>query len=170
MGVDVARELLKALGLDLDREGTRDTPRRFFGALSELTRGLREPPPEVVFFPTRYSGAVEVRGVKAVGVCEHHMLPIIMRISVSYIPGDAGAPGLSKVIRLIKWAAARPLMQEEFTEWLADLLLERLKAKAVKVEVVGWHTCAALRGVKDESHRMVTRASRNWPGEPPAPR
>ncbi|MEL9990248.1 MAG: GTP cyclohydrolase I [Thermoproteus sp.] len=156
----LAHALLKELGMDLDAPGTKDTPRRFASALTELTRGLREPPPEIVFFPTRYKGIVEIKGVRAVGLCEHHMLPIIMKISVAYEPGEAGAPGLSKVIRLIKWAAARPIMQEEFTEWLADLLLEKLKARSVEVEVVGWHTCSALRGVKDEHHRMVTRASR----------
>ncbi|MBP1449339.1 MAG: GTP cyclohydrolase I [Thermoproteus sp.] len=163
MREEPAKELLEELGLDLAREGARDTPRRFLSALAELTRGLREPPPEVVFFPTRYRGTVEVKGIRAVGLCEHHMLPIIMRINISYVPGNAGAPGLSKVIRLVKWAAARPLMQEEFTEWLADLLMERLKAEAVAVEVVGWHTCSALRGVKDEGHRMVTRAARGGP-------
>ncbi|MFN7105485.1 MAG: GTP cyclohydrolase I, partial [Pyrobaculum sp.] len=46
--------LLKHLGEDLTRPGLASTPRRFVKAMEELTRGLTEPPPEVVFFPLEY--------------------------------------------------------------------------------------------------------------------
>ncbi|MEM0479622.1 MAG: GTP cyclohydrolase I, partial [Pyrobaculum sp.] len=88
-----------------------------------------------------------------------HLLPILLRVSVAYIPGE-GVPGLSKVIKLVKWAAARPIMQERFTEWLADLLMEKLRARAVYVKVCGVHMCSFIRGVRDEHHNMVTSAKR----------
>jgi len=159
---DAVAALLGHLGEDLRRPGVVNTPKRFVKAMEELTRGLREPPPEVVFFPLEYDaepGPVVIENISAVSICEHHLLPILLRISVAYVPGD-GVPGLSKVIRLVKWAAARPIMQERFTEWLADLLMEKLRAKAVKVKVCGVHMCSFIRGVKDEHHNMVTEAKR----------
>ncbi len=156
------KELLEYLGEDVSRPGVVNTPKRFVKAMEELTRGLREPPPEVVFFPLEYEaevGPVVIENIGAVSVCEHHLLPIILRISVAYVPGD-GIPGLSKVIKLVKWAAARPIMQERFTEWLADLLMEKLRAKAVYVKVCGVHMCSFIRGAKDEHHSMTTEAKR----------
>jgi GTP cyclohydrolase I len=154
--------LLRHLGEDVSRPGVVDTPRRFVKAMEELTRGLREPPPEVVFFPLEYEaevGPVVIENISAVSICEHHLLPILLRVSVAYIPGD-GVPGLSKVIKLVKWAAARPIMQERFTEWLAELLMEKLRAKAVKVKVCGVHMCSFIRGARDEHHNIVTEAKR----------
>jgi len=154
--------LLRHLGEDVSRPGVVDTPRRFVKAMEELTRGLRESPPEVVFFPLEYEaevGPVVIENISAVSICEHHLLPILLRVSVAYVPGD-GVPGLSKVIKLVKWAAARPIMQERFTEWLADLLMEKLRARAVKVKVCGVHMCSFIRGVRDEHHNMVTEAKR----------
>jgi GTP cyclohydrolase I (EC 3.5.4.16) len=158
-GVEV---LLTHLGEDVSRPGVVNTPKRFVKAMEELTRGLREPPPEVVFFPLEYDaevGPVVIENIGAVAVCEHHLLPILLRVSVAYVPGD-GVPGLSKVIKLVKWAAARPVMQERFTEWLADLLMEKLRARAVKVKVCGVHMCSFVRGARDEHHNMVTEAKR----------
>ncbi|MEM0467866.1 MAG: GTP cyclohydrolase I [Pyrobaculum sp.] len=157
----VAR-LLRHLGEDLSRPGVVNTPRRFVKAMEELTRGLREPPPDVVFFPLEYGaevGPVVIENIGAVSICEHHLLPILLRVSVAYIPGE-GVPGLSKVIKLVKWAAARPIMQERFTEWLADLLMEKLRARAVYVKVCGVHMCSFIRGARDEHHNMVTSAKR----------
>ncbi|CCC82093.1 GTP cyclohydrolase I [Thermoproteus tenax] len=151
--------LLSHIGEDLKRPGLERTPRRFVGALEELTRGLREDPPEIVFFPVEKSGPVIVEDIRAVSLCEHHLLPIFLSISVAYLPGSE-APGLSKVIRLVKWAAARLIMQERFTEWLADILLEKLRARAVAVKVCGVHTCSYIRGVKEEHHLMITEARR----------
>ncbi len=156
------RELLRAIGDDPARPGLRETPRRFVGVLMELTRGLREEAPEIVFFPLEYEasvGPVVIENIRAVSICEHHLLPIIFNISVSYVPSGA-VPGLSKVIKLVKWAAARPTMQERLTEWLADLLMEKLHASAVKVKVCGIHMCSMIRSVRDEHHNMVTEASR----------
>lgn len=154
--------LLEHLGEDVTRPGVVETPKRFVKALWELTRGLREPPPEVVFFPMEYDaepGPVVIENISAVSLCEHHLLPIFLSVSVAYVPGD-GVPGLSKVIRLVKWAAARPIMQERFTQWLADLLMEKLRARAVAVRVCGVHMCSFIRGVRDEHHNMVTVAKR----------
>jgi GTP cyclohydrolase I len=102
---------------------------------------------------------VVIENIGAVAICEHHLLPILLRVSVAYVPGDS-VPGLSKVIKLVKWAAARPIMQERFTEWLADLLMEKLRARAVKVKVCGVHMCSFIRGARDEHHNMITEAKR----------
>lgn len=162
MASNCVANIIAELGDDPARPGIRDTPERFLRALRELTYGLREPPPQVVLFPMEYGATpslVVIENIRAVGLCEHHLLPIIMSVSVAYRP-KGPVPGLSKVSRLVKWAAARLLLQERFTEWLADLLMEKLSAEAVKVRVCGVHLCSAIRGVKDEHHYMVTEAVR----------
>jgi GTP cyclohydrolase I len=159
------RDILRFLGENPERPGLRETPRRFVNALLELTRGLREPAPEIKFFPmegVEYVGRVVINDVKFVSVCEHHLLPIIGTVTVIYEPLNNEVPGLSKVARYIKWLAARPILQERFTTRLASELRAVLRARYVYVKVCALHMCAMIRGVKDEDMYMVTEA---WSGE-----
>ena len=155
------REIIRVLGDDPDRPGLRETPRRFINALLELTRGLREPPPTVKFFPmegNEYVGRISVNDIEFVSVCEHHLLPVIGTVTVVYEPLNSEVPGLSKVARYVKWLAARPMLQERFTVRLANELKEALHARYVYVKVCALHMCAMIRGVKDEDMYMVTEA------------
>ncbi|WP_069808046.1 GTP cyclohydrolase I [Vulcanisaeta thermophila] len=159
------REILRLLGEDVNRQGLRETPRRFAKALLELTRGLREPEPEMRFFSlggVKYPGRVLVSNVRFNSLCEHHLLPIIGLATVVYEPLNSEVPGLSKVARYIKWLAARPILQERFTALLANELREKINARYVYVKVCALHMCVFLRGVKDEEMYMVTEA---WSGD-----
>ena len=82
--------MLRHLGEDVSRPGVADTPKRFVKAMEELTRGLREPPPEVVFFPLEYEaevGPVVIENIGAVAICEHHLF---LSCSASPLPTSRG--------------------------------------------------------------------------------
>lgn len=162
---EYVKRIIRSLGDDPERPGLRETPRRFMNALMELTRGLREPPPEMKFFSMeseKYIGRIMVRDVRFTSICEHHLLPVIGTATVVYEPLNSEVPGLSKVARYVKWLAARPTLQERFTKRLADELKEQLNARYVYVKVCALHMCVMVRGVKDESMYMVTEA---WVGD-----
>ncbi|MGC9152840.1 MAG: GTP cyclohydrolase I FolE [Vulcanisaeta sp.] len=159
------RELIRFLGDQPDRPGLKETPRRFVNALLELTRGLREPPPEIKFFPMegeKYVGRISVNDIRFTSICEHHLLPIIGTATIVYEPLNSEVPGLSKVARYVKWLAARPTLQERFTSRLANELRSLLNARYVYVKVCALHMCAMIRGVKDEDMYMVTDS---WSGD-----
>ncbi|GAB6947961.1 GTP cyclohydrolase I [Vulcanisaeta sp. JCM 16161] len=158
---DYIGRIIEFLGDDPNRPGLRETPRRYLNALLELTRGLREPPPRVKFFPmegNEYVGRISINDIKFVSLCEHHLLPVIGTVTVVYEPLNSEVPGLSKVARYVKWLAARPMLQERFTVRLANELKEILHARYVYVKVCALHMCAMIRGVKDEDMYMVTEA------------
>lgn len=153
--------IIELIGDNPGRPGLRETPRRFLNALLELTRGLREPPPAIKFFPmegSKYIGRISINDIKFISLCEHHLLPIVGTVTVVYEPLNGEVPGLSKVARYVKWLAARPILQERFTARLANELKEVLHAKYVYVKVCALHMCAMIRGVKDEDMYMVTEA------------
>ncbi|WP_054844096.1 GTP cyclohydrolase I FolE [Vulcanisaeta souniana] len=158
--------IIEFLGDDPDRPGLRETPRRFISALLELTRGLREPPPQVKFFPpmedSKYVGRITVNDIEFTSLCEHHLLPVMGTVTVTYEPLNSEVPGLSKVARYVKWLAARPMLQERFTARLVNELKEVLHARYVYVKVCALHMCAMIRGVKDEDMYMTTEA---WSGD-----
>ncbi|MGC8543027.1 MAG: GTP cyclohydrolase I FolE [Vulcanisaeta sp.] len=159
------RELIRFLGDQPDRPGLKETPRRFVNALLELTRGLREPPPEIKFFPMegeKYVSRISVNDIRFTSICEHHLLPIIGTATIVYEPLNSEVPGLSKVARYVKWLAARPTLQERFTSRLANELRSLLNARYVYVKVCALHMCAMIRGVKDEDMYMVTDS---WSGD-----
>ena len=162
---EYVRRIIEFLGDDPDRPGLKETPRRFLGALLELTRGLREPPPEVKFFPmesNKYVGRISVNNIEFISLCEHHLLPVVGTVTVVYEPLNSEVPGLSKVARYVKWLASRPMLQERFTGRLANELKEVLHARYVYVKVCALHMCAMIRGVKDEDMYMITEA---WSGD-----
>src|ERR1041385_143325 len=97
--------ILKEIGVDLQAEGTRETPMRAAKALIEMTEGSRMTTEQLTkMFRAECQTAVchdmvIVEGIKEVGLCEHHLLPIIMNITVAYVP-DTKILGLSKVSRI----------------------------------------------------------------------
>ncbi len=155
------REILKLLGENPEREGLLDTPKRVAQSLLELTQSLRSEPPEVKFFtvpPEAASNLIVIRNIEFLSLCEHHLLPIIGYASVVYKPRENKVPGLSKVIRLVQWYARRPILQERFTQELANFLLEKICAKFVYCRIAALHMCVFLRGVKSTSSILVTEA------------
>ncbi len=108
-------------------------------------------------FPARYDEMVISKHNISFGVCPHHLLPVIYRISVAYIP-RAKVLGLSKLSRITQLLARRPVLQEQLTNDLARLLYEKLESEGGACYIEGLHLCMAARGVQAHEARVVTSA------------
>ena len=154
--------MLELLGEDPTREGLQKTPHRVAKALEFLTEGYHQDPKEILnqaLFTTSNDEMVLVRDIEFYSMCEHHMLPIIGRCHVAYIP-DGKVVGLSKIPRIVNVYARRLQIQEQMTEQIADAILETIKPKGVAVVVHARHMCMEMRGVQKINSTTVSSALR----------
>ena len=155
-------KVLELLGEDPKREGLLQTPKRVAKALKFLTEGYDQDPKEILnqaLFSTSNDEMVLVRDIEFYSMCEHHMLPIIGRAHVAYIP-DGKVVGLSKIPRIVNVYARRLQIQEQMTEQIADAILETIKPKGVAVVVHARHMCMEMRGVQKINSTTVSSALR----------
>lgn len=144
------RTLLIGLGENPDREGLRDTPKRVVQALKFLTSGYRQSLDDLLNDAVFYEDTNEmvlVRDIDLFSCCEHHILPIIGRAHVAYIP-NGRVIGLSKIARICEMYARRLQVQERLTQQIADALQGLLKPQGVAVVVEATHMCMVMRGVQ----------------------
>jgi GTP cyclohydrolase I len=120
-------------------------------------------------FQARYDEMVISKHNISFGMCPHHLLPVIYRISVAYLPAER-VLGISKLSRLVQLLARRPVLQEDLTKELAELLHTRLEARGSACYVEGLHLCMASRGVGAHEARVVTSAVRGVFRDLPATR
>jgi GTP cyclohydrolase I len=154
------RDILAAIGEDVEREGLLRTPDRVSRMYGELTAGYHVDPVRLIndaVFDVAYDEMVIVRDIDYYSLCEHHMLPFLGQAHVAYIP-DGKVIGLSKIPRIVEMFARRLQVQERMTQEIAEFLQETLQPKGVAVVCEGVHMCAAMRGVKKANARMVTSA------------
>ena len=151
-----ARALLEALGVDLEDESRRDTPRRMARMYAEL---LTPPPFTATTFPNDggYDELVVATGIPFHSLCEHHFLPFEGIAHVGYLPGDR-IVGLSKLARVVEHFARLPQVQERLTTQIAGWLDAQLAPKGVGVVLEAEHLCMSLRGVQKPGARTVTSA------------
>jgi GTP cyclohydrolase IA len=151
-----AGQFLRALGVGLDRESTRDTPRRMAEAYAEL---LTPRAFDLTTFPNDegYDELVLARSIPVQSVCEHHLLPFVGVAHVGYLPGDR-ILGLSKLARVVEHFARRPQVQERLTKQVADWLQDNLAPRGVGVVVQAEHMCMSVRGVRAGGTSTVTSA------------
>jgi GTP cyclohydrolase IA len=160
--VQAVRTLLLGLGEDPDREGLIDTPKRVVKALQFLTKGYNESLDELLngaVFSENANEMVLVRDIDIFSSCEHHILPIIGRAHVAYIP-NGKVIGLSKIARICEMYARRLQVQERLTLQIADALQGLLKPQGVAVVVEATHMCMVMRGVQKPGSWTVTSAMR----------
>jgi GTP cyclohydrolase I len=154
------RDILAAIGEDVEREGLLRTPDRVARMYGELTAGYHVDPVRLIndaVFDVAYDEMVIVRDIDFYSLCEHHMLPFLGQAHVAYIP-DGKVIGLSKIPRIVEMFARRLQVQERMTQQIAGFLQEALQPAGVAVVCEGVHMCAAMRGVKKANARMVTSA------------
>jgi GTP cyclohydrolase I len=129
------------LGYDVDDANFKDTAARAAKALHELVNDQKQVKPAVAkllakTFPAKYTEMVISKHNTAFGVCPHHLLPVIYRISMAYIPTDK-VLGLSKLSRLARMIARGPRLQEDLTHELAEILHTRLETRGSAAYVEG---------------------------------
>jgi GTP cyclohydrolase IA len=156
------RTLLIGLGEDPDREGLLDTPKRVVKALKFLTSGYQQSLDELLngaVFTENTDEMVLVRDIDLFSSCEHHILPIIGRAHVAYIP-NGKVIGLSKIARICEMYGRRLQVQERLTVQIADALQGLLKPQGVAVVVEATHMCMVMRGVQKPGSWTASSAMR----------
>jgi GTP cyclohydrolase IA len=151
-----ARDLLCALGADVDSESLQDTPRRVADAYVEL---LTPQPFRATTFPNDdgYDGLIVARAIPFHSLCRHHLLPFHGIVHIGYLPAER-IIGLSKLGRVVELFARDLQIQERLTTQIADWLHAELEPKGVGVVAEAEHLCMSLRGVQKLGARTVTSA------------
>ncbi len=155
-------KILKYLGEDPTREGLLKTPQRVAKSFEFLTKGYKQDPKEILqsaLFSTTNDEMVLVRDIEFYSLCEHHLLPIIGRAHVAYIP-NGKVVGLSKIPRVVEVFARRLQIQEQLTEQIADAINETINPKGVAVVLQARHMCMEMRGVEKINSTTISSALR----------
>ena len=153
------RTLLLWAGDDPDREGLVDTPARVVRAYEEFFSGYETDPVEMLartFEETDgYDEMVLLRDIRVESHCEHHMVPIIGRAHVAYLPHKR-VVGISKLARVVEAYAKRLQIQEKLTAQIANTINDVLQPKGVAVVIEAAHQCMTTRGIHKPGVSMVT--------------
>ncbi len=160
---EAVRKLLLWAGDDPDREGLVGTPDRVARAYKEFFAGYEQDPEEILRTTfEEVEGYDEMVLVKDIGVeshCEHHMVPIIGRAHIAYIPNNR-VVGISKLARVVDIFAKRLQIQEKMTAQIANAIENVLKPKGIAVVIDASHQCMTTRGVNKPESSTVTSAMR----------
>jgi GTP cyclohydrolase IA len=157
------RLLLEGIGEDPQREGLIGTPRRVADMFGEIIAPDTEDLASIIVaMPSdRHQEMVLVRDIYFHSMCEHHLIPFFGVVHVAYIPSKHGKiTGLSKVVRLVRTAAASLQLQERLTTTIADTLVTALQPAGVMVLVKAEHLCMTMRGVRSPGSQVITSAVR----------
>ncbi|NTJ64540.1 GTP cyclohydrolase I FolE [Agrobacterium rhizogenes] len=156
---DAVRVLLRWAGDDPRREGLLDTPARVAKAYRELFGGYELNPEDVLGRTfeevSGYDDIVLERDVPFYSHCEHHMVPIIGKAHVAYLPSGR-VLGLSKIARVVDIFARRLQTQEAMTAQIANAIDESLRPRGVAVMIDAEHMCMSMRGIKKQGSSTLT--------------
>ena len=153
------RTLIRWAGDDPAREGLRGTPERVVRSYEEFFAGYQHDPREILkrtFEEVEgYDEMVVLRDIRFESYCEHHMVPIIGRAHVAYLPNHR-VVGISKLARVVETYAKRLQIQEKMTAQIAKAIDEVLEPRGVAVMLEAAHQCMTTRGVHKPGVMMVT--------------
>ena len=163
-----ARELLRALGADVDAPALEETPKRVADAYAEL---LTPQPFRATTFPNDdgYDELIVARAIPFHSLCMHHLLPFHGEAHIAYLPGER-IVGLSKLGRVVEFFSRDLQIQERLTTQVADWLQRELEPKGVGVVLEAEHLCMSLRGVQKLGAKTVTSALRGLVRDDPRTR
>ena len=153
------RTLLLWAGDNPDREGLRGTPERVVRAFAEFFAGYGVDPVELLQRTFEevdgYDEMVVLKNIRFESYCEHHMVPILGKAHVAYLPQHR-VVGISKLARVVEVYAKRLQIQEKMTAQIANTIDEVLQPDGVAVVIEGEHQCMTTRGVHKPGVGMIT--------------
>ncbi|WP_429272710.1 GTP cyclohydrolase I FolE [Paraburkholderia sp. EB58] len=156
---EAVRVLIRWAGDNPAREGLLDTPARVVRSYKEFFAGYQADPRELLMRTFSevdgYDEMIVLKNIRFESYCEHHMVPIIGRAHVAYLP-EHRVVGISKLARLVDAFAKRLQIQEKMTVQIADTLNEVLQPKGVAVMLEAAHQCMSTRGVHKAGTDLVT--------------
>jgi len=157
--MQAVRTLIRWAGDDPQREGLLGTPDRVVRSYEEFFAGYDEEPIVILSRTfeeiSGYDEVVVLRDIPFESHCEHHMVPIIGKAHVGYLP-DRRVVGISKLARVVDIYARRLQIQEKMTAEIANTILVALQPKGVAVVIEAAHECMTTRGVHRPGVSMVT--------------
>ncbi len=153
------RTLIRWAGDDPAREGLVDTPARVARSYRELFAGYEVDPREYMERTFQevggYDELIVLKDIRFVSFCEHHMLPVVGKAHVAYLPTDRGV-GISKLARVVRGFARRLQIQEKMTADIARTIHEVLRPQGVGVIIEAEHSCMTMRGVDVPGASLIT--------------
>jgi GTP cyclohydrolase I len=153
------KTILDWIGEDSNREGLLDTPKRVVKSFGEFFAGYNVDPEEILkrtFSETEgYDEMIMLKDIRVESHCEHHMLPIIGKAHIAYIPNKR-VVGISKLARIVDAYAKRLQIQEKLTVQIANSINDVLQPKGVAVVIEATHQCMSTRGVHKSGVIMKT--------------
>jgi len=153
------RVLIRWAGDDPDREGLVETPARVARSYRELFAGYQANPLDYMKRTFEevggYDELVVLRDIPVVSFCEHHMLPVLGRAHVGYLPTNR-VVGISKLARVVQGFSRRLQIQEKLTADIAGAIDSVLQPKGVGVVIEAQHSCMTLRGVNTPGASLTT--------------
>ena len=156
---EAVRTLIRWAGDDPQREGLKGTPDRVVRSYEEFFAGYESDPVEILKRTFEhiagYDEMVVLRDIRFESHCEHHILPIIGRAHVAYLP-DKRVVGISKLARIVEAYARRLQIQEKMTAEIASAINQVLQPKGVAVVIDAAHQCMTTRGIHKPGVSMVT--------------
>ena len=155
---DKYKEILMALGEDVNREGLEKTPKRVAKSLQFLTNGYRLDPTSIIksaMFKEDHKHMVLIKDIELYSMCEHHLLPFFGKVHVAYIP-NGHIVGLSKIPRVVDAFARRLQVQERLTDQIKDCIQETLDPLGVAVVIEAKHLCMLMRGIQKQNSVATT--------------
>ena len=156
---EAVRTLIKWAGDNPKREGLIDTPKRVVNAYEEFFAGYSVSPEKVLSKTFNdvngYDDIVMLKNITLNSHCEHHMVPIIGKVHLAYIPVDK-VVGISKLARVVDIFGKRLQTQETMTKQIAETIQNSLKPKGVAVYIEAFHECMTTRGVAKPDVSTIT--------------
>jgi GTP cyclohydrolase I len=159
---DAVKYMMLHVGENPNREGLLKTPQRVKKAYEFIFGGYKEDPREILrsaLFTSSNDEMVLLKDIEFYSTCEHHLLPIIGRVHVAYIP-NGKVVGLSKIPRVVNVFARRMQIQEQLTEQIADAIMDTIEPKGVAVVIQARHMCMEMRGVEKINSTTTSSALR----------
>jgi GTP cyclohydrolase I len=153
------RTLIRWAGDDPEREGLLGTPDRVARSFEQSFQGYAIDPVAILHRTFEevegYDEIVLLRDIRFVSHCEHHIMPIVGRAHVGYLP-DRRVVGISKLARVVDAYARRLQIQEKMTAQIANTIEDVLQPQGVAVVIEATHQCMTTRGVHKPGSTMVT--------------
>jgi len=158
---EAVRTLIKWAGDNPKREGLLDTPKRVVRAYEEFFIGYKESAKEYLSKTFEdvngYDDIVMLKDITFNSHCEHHMVPIIGKAHLAYMPVKK-VVGISKLARTVDIFAKRLQTQETMTQQISNSIYETLKPKGVAVYIEAFHQCMTTRGVSKPNVSTITNS------------